>query len=56
MMLEVPPTASKGGPSMIHDEEHNTWGVAAPLQVLPKGETDTVPLPVQLVVIGVAAV
>lgn len=55
MLLEAPPSASKDGPSMVRDDEKNTWGVATTLNLVPKGETAAVPLPVQLVVVGVAA-
>ncbi|WP_406695205.1 hypothetical protein V5E97_29630 [Singulisphaera sp. Ch08] len=55
MLLEVPPSAPKGGPSMVHDEEKNTWGVVSTLNLVPKGETAAIPQPIQLVVIGVAA-
>ena len=55
MLLEAPASAPKGEPSMVHDEEKNTWGVVSTLNLVPKGETAAAPLPVQLVVIGVAA-
>ena len=55
MFLEAPPSTGKAGATIVHDEEKNTWGIATALSVLPKGETESVPLPVQLVVVGVAA-
>ncbi|SIO59142.1 hypothetical protein SAMN05444166_5940 [Singulisphaera sp. GP187] len=55
MLLEAPESAPKGETSIVHDEEKNTWGVVSTLNLVPKGETAASPLPVQLVVIGVAA-
>lgn len=54
MLLEAPAGADKAGASMVHDEEKNTWGVVASLTLLPKGESATVAMPVQLVIVGVA--
>lgn len=54
MLLEAPESAVKGGPSVVHDEEKNTWGVVTTLNLVPKGESAASPLSVQLVVIGVA--
>ena len=54
MLLEAPAGSSKAEPSMIHDEEKNTWGAVVPLSLAPKGESSPVTLPVQLVVVGVA--
>lgn len=55
MLIEAPEAASKEGTSIFHDEEKNTWGVITKLNLLPQGESAASPLPVQLVVIGVAA-
>lgn len=54
MLLEAPAGAGKTAPTMLHDEEKNTWGVVTSLSLLPKGESATVALPVQLVVVGMA--
>jgi len=54
MLLEAPAGANKAGASMVHDEEKNTWGVVTSLTLLPKGESATVALPVQLVIVGMA--
>lgn len=56
MLLEAPESAPKEGISVVHDEEKNTWGVVSTLNLMPKGESATTPLRVQLVVIGVAAI
>jgi hypothetical protein len=48
--------ASKTTPSMVHDNEKNTWSVAIPLKVLVKGEAEPIVQPVLLVVVGAAPV
>lgn len=52
-MLSVPPGATKT-PSMIHDEEKNTWRVAVLLNLAVKGESTPVPHPVSIIVVGVS--
>jgi len=51
-MLDAP-TATKT-PSMIHDEEKNTWRVAVPLNLAVKGESKPVTHPVSIIVVGVS--
>ena len=51
-MLDVP--ASTKTPSMIHDEEKNTWRVAVPLNLAVKGESKPVTQPVSIIVVGVS--
>jgi len=43
-------------PSMVRDNEKNTWSVAIPLSILVKGEQQPIVQPVLLVVVGAAAV
>ena len=56
LMLTAAPDASpaKGEPTLVHDEEKNTWGVVVPLSLAVEGESAAVTLNVQLVVVGVA--
>jgi len=56
MLLSVADSSAKGEPAIVRDEEKNTWGVVIPLGLAPKGSPAPVAFPVQLVVIGVAAV
>jgi len=51
-MLDVP--ASTKTPSMIHDEEKNTWRLAVPLNLAVKGESKPVTQPVSIIVVGVS--
>jgi len=55
MMLAAPDEGSKSEPSMAHNEELNTWGAVVPLNLAVQGESSPVSLPVQLILIGVAA-
>lgn len=52
LLLLAPPAKPPDGPSMVNDAMLNTWGaiVALPLEV--KGEPNSVPLPMQIVVVG----
>jgi len=56
MLLAAADPSQKGGPSIVRDEEKNTWGVLIPLNLAPKGSAAPLPFPVQLVVVGVAMV
>ena len=47
---------TKAFPSMVRDNEKNTWGVAIPLKILVKGEAEPIVQPVVLVVVGTAPV
>jgi len=51
-MLAVPPSAAAKSPSMIHDEEKNTWRVVVPLSLAIKGETTPATHPVSIIVVG----
>jgi hypothetical protein len=52
-MLDVP-TSSTKTPSMIHDEEKNTWRVVVPLQLTVKGESKPLTHLVSIIVVGVS--
>ena len=56
-MLTAAPDASpaKGEPTLVRDEEKNTWGVVVPLSLAVDGESAPVTLNVQLIVVGVCA-
>jgi hypothetical protein len=51
-MLDVP--ASTKTPSMIRDEEKNTWRVAVPLNLAVKGESKPMTHPVSIIVVGLS--
>lgn len=55
MLLSAPSSASKGAPTMIHDEAKNTWAAVLPLSLEVKGESAAISLPVQLMVVGTAS-
>jgi hypothetical protein len=55
LLLAAPRDASKSDPAVIHDAEKNTWSVVLPLSLQIKGQSENVPYPVRLVVIGAAA-
>ncbi|MDR3637764.1 MAG: hypothetical protein P4L84_28415 [Isosphaeraceae bacterium] len=55
MLFTAPESSVKGEVAPIHDDAKNTWGVPLPLKLGVKGEPQSPALPVQLVVIGVAA-
>jgi hypothetical protein len=52
-MLDVPSAPAKI-PSMIHDEEKNTWRVVVPLNLSVKGESKPLTHPVSIIVVGVS--
>jgi hypothetical protein len=54
LMLLAAPAGSTSGPVMVHDETLNTWGAVVPLSLTVKGQSSPVPLPVQLILIGMA--
>jgi hypothetical protein len=54
LMLLAAPEGTKSEPSMAHDEALNTWGAVVPLNLEVKGETGPVPLPIQLILVGMA--
>jgi hypothetical protein len=52
-----PEEATKAtAPSMVRDQEKNTWSVAVPFNIMVKGQAEPVVQPVLLVVVGAAAV
>jgi hypothetical protein len=53
-LLLMAPAGSKGEPSMVRDNEKDTWSVVLPLKLQVKGG-EAIVYPVQLVVVGVAA-
>jgi hypothetical protein len=53
-MLLAAPSPAPGGPTIVHDEEKDTWGVVAPLGLRVQGQTGTATLPIQLVIVGAA--
>jgi len=55
MLLAPPESASPAEPTLVHDQETDAWGAVVPLSLDVKGGAGPVTLPVQLIVIGVAA-
>jgi hypothetical protein len=53
-MLSVPSSSTPSAPTMIRDEEKNTWKVVLPLDLAIKGESKPMPYPVAIVVVGVS--
>jgi hypothetical protein len=51
-MLAAKASASPASPSMMHDEEKNTWRLNVPLSVLVKGESAAVSVPVSIILVG----
>jgi hypothetical protein len=58
LLLQAPPAEAPKTivPSMIRDQEKNTWSIAVPFNILIKGQTEPIVQPVLLVVVGAAAV
>ena len=54
LMLLAAPAGSTVEPAMVHDETLNTWGAVIPLSLAVKGEPGPAPLPVQLILVGMA--
>ncbi len=56
LMLTSAPDASpaKGEPTLVRDEEKNTWGAVVPLSLAVDGESAAATLNVQLIVVGAA--
>jgi len=52
-MLDVPSSSTKT-PSLIHDEEKNTWRVVVPLSLTVKGESKPLTHHVSIIVVGVS--
>ena len=55
LMLVTPVATAGAAPSMVRDEEKNTWGAVVPLSLDVKGGSGPVPLNVQVIVVGAAA-
>ncbi len=51
-MLAVPGASAAPHPSMIHDQEKNTWRVVVPLELLVKGASKPTSYPVSIIVVG----
>lgn len=54
-LLLMAPAGAKPEPSMVRDNEKETWSVILPLRLQVKGGGEPMVYPVQLVVVGVAA-
>ncbi|MGP0066750.1 MAG: hypothetical protein ACLQGP_24565 [Isosphaeraceae bacterium] len=55
-LMLMAPKGAKPQPVTIHDSEKNTWSVVLPLQLKVKDQDEPVVYPIQLVVVGAAAV
>ena len=55
LLLEAPTDASKTAASTVHDAEKNTWSVVVPLPLKIKDQSESMPFPVRLIVVGAAA-
>jgi hypothetical protein len=56
LMLLAAPEGAQAAPSVAHDEALNTWGAVVPLSLEVKGESAPVPLPIQLIFVGMAMI
>jgi hypothetical protein len=54
LMLLAAPAGSTAEPAVVHDATLNTWGAIVPLNLAVKGESSQVPLPIQLILVGMA--
>jgi hypothetical protein len=54
LMLLAAPSGSKAAAAMVHDETLNTWGAVVPLSLAVKGDSSPAPLPIQLILVGMA--
>jgi hypothetical protein len=55
LLLAAPSGSSNSDATVIRDAEKNTWSVVLPLSLQVKGQSEVVPYPVRLVIIGAAA-
>jgi hypothetical protein len=55
LLLAAPPDSSKSDATVIRDAEKNTWSVVLPLSLRVKGQSEAIPYPVRLVIVGAAA-
>jgi len=53
MLLSSPADELKKVPMMVHDSDKNTWSATLPLDLVVKGQADSLAHPVRLVVVGV---
>ncbi len=53
-LLSVPASSGPSVPSMIRDEEKNTWRLVLPLDLAVKGESKPMAYPVSIVLVGVS--
>jgi hypothetical protein len=53
MLLSSPAEELKKAPTMIHDSEKNTWSATLPMNLLVKGQNETLAYPIRLMVVGV---
>ena len=51
-MLAAPAVRRPGAPSMVHDEEKNTWRLVVPLSLSVKGESMPMSFPVSIILVG----
>jgi hypothetical protein len=51
-LLSVPASSASPLPSMIRDEEKNTWRVVLPLDLAVKGESKPIAFPVSIILVG----
>jgi hypothetical protein len=51
-MLTVSPSSTPVKPTMIHDDEKNTWRLVVPLTLSIKGESKPFEFPVSIIVVG----
>jgi hypothetical protein len=52
LMLRAAPSKGPDSPTMVHDENLNTWEAVVPLSLQVQGESSPTTLPVRLVVVG----
>jgi hypothetical protein len=52
LMLRAAPSKGPDAPTMIHDENLNTWEAVIPLSLETQGESSPATFPVRLVVVG----
>lgn len=56
LLLMTAPDGAGEAPAVHHDQEKNTWGAVIPLKVGVKGSDSPTTIPIQLVIVGAAAV
>ncbi len=53
MLLSSPAEELKKAPAMVHDSEKNTWSATLPFDLLVKGQSESLPYPLRLMVVGI---